>query len=983
MPKKKQSTFHWGPLVVTLLFVTIAALIFFRAARRRPAPRRRRAEPVITDTTVILSPRVKEVPGAEPTHFLVYRNDRADKVLLAGSWDRWATNRPMRLHKGYWVSDVRDLAVSLGRYEFKFLPDGEWETGPNRALYINEEEKMERPLDAIFSARIEEPDRVDVFFKDGVAAKTADIRVSLVPDTAVRELKWIEGGGSLSRLGYSVAGEFVTFCLDERVYGIAIPPTARVNVAGTFNGWNTDAGKTEWQLEDEDDDNVWKTTVSLPDPGAGERVFKFVVNGNRWLQAPQGAPNAVPDGRGNVNLEIDPALSEAPALQVYMAKPLALSNAYLLVVEGLGPRPAYRQITPGSVLDMRRSDKQLGTVIDRERYTTTYRLFAPRAKTVKLCFYDTPDHSLEGERSREPKRIVPLIRDADGVWEVTLQGIHVGRYYTYSVDGPAAAGEAFNPKVRIGDPYARAVAHAANNSIVIDPLATNRWFSGWTDDEYKAPAWEDVVIYEAHVRDLTIHPSSGVKPRLRGRYEGLLNSEGTGTGLDHLEKLGVNMIELLPVGEFENGTFEHGWGYSTAFFFAPEASYGRAPLQGSQYYEFKRLVNELHNRGFGVILDVVYNHVGGPDPFHMIDRKYYYRQDHEFKLSNFSGCGNDVRTEAPMMRRLIIENVLYWMREFHVDGFRFDLAELIDMETLMTLRDAARAENPDVLLISEPWSFRRDHKYELTGTGWAAWNNEFRDSVKYFVLGRGNRDDVKKAIRGSVETWTANPMQSINYLESHDDMCLADELSSHPRHDGRALVAEDAARNRLAATLLFTSLGIPMVAEGQEYIRSKRGIHNTFSHGDEINALNWDDRMRPLAATTLRYYAGMVRLRQGRAGTSLKWTNPVPADYYRWIEPAERHALGYVVNPKNHLGRPPMVVLVNAERRPVDFEVPFPAGRWRWVGNGTKIDPKNGFKGGEFKNKEGSVRKVRVPELTSYIFTALPPTRHSPAGVSP
>jgi pullulanase/glycogen debranching enzyme len=500
----------------------------------------------------------------------------------------------------------------------------------------------------------------------------------------------------------------------------------------------------------------------------------------------------------------------------------------------------------------------------------------------------------------------------------------------------------------------------------MDPEETNRWFAGWTDQDYRLPKHEDIVIYEMHVRDMTKHPSSHVGKSIAGKYEGLIASEGSGAALDHLKSLGVNVIELMPVQEFANGEDRYDWGYGPGFYFAPEASYGRQPLKGSQFYEFKNLVNELHNRGFGVIVDVVYNHVGGVNVFNLIDRRYHFRFNPDFSPSNFSGCGNDVRTEAPMMRRLIVDSVVHWMKEFHVDGFRFDLAELIDMETMMAIRDAARAVNPDVLLISEPWSFRGENKRELTGTGWSAWNNDFRYAAKDFVQGKRNRDWLQKCITGSVEIWAANPLQPINYVESHDDMALADELCTRPDRDGRHLQENDVAANRLAATVLFTSLGIPMMNAGQEFVRSKRGISNTYDRGDAINAIDWNDRSRPLAAETLNYYTDLLRLRLSSEGAAFRASERPPHGYYRWILPQDQQSLGYIVNVPRVHGGAGFIVLLNSGGDASEFNVPFPAGRWRLIGNGRLIQ----IEGlADEPDVEGpKERVVRVPPMSSYIF---------------
>jgi len=417
---------------------------------------------------------------------------------------------------------------------------------------------------------------------------------------------------------------------------------------------------------------------------------------------------------------------------------------------------------------------------------------------------------------------------------------------------------------------------------------------------------------------------------------------GTGTGLDHLRELGVNMIEFLPISEFsEYDDDPYNWGYSTVYYFAPESDYASDPKRGSAYYEFKQLVNDLHNQGFGVILDVVYNHVGGPNIFNLIDKKYYFRLYPDFSYSSFSGCGNDIRTEAPMMRKFIVDNILYFMREFRVDGFRFDLAELIDMETMMAIRDAARAENPKVLLISEPWSpGRGENKAQLRGTGWAAWNNDFRYAAKDFARGWSNRDWLKNCIFGSVNTWALNPLQSINYLESHDDMAFVDEISSAPNNDGRKLNEQDAAINRLAATILFTSLGNVMIYEGQEFLRSKWGFHNTYDKGDEVNAIRWTDRQRPLAAEALEYYRMLTHLRLSDAGAAFRVAYRPPDNYYRWLMPEHNKKLmGYVVNePKIHAGNG-FIVLLNSDTQEQNFYVNLPGNTsWRMIGNGRMID---------------------------------------------
>lgn len=970
----RRSVSRFVPVIITIAFVAGLAFLLTRTGGlERAKPRFLKRE--ILDG-IVLSPEELSLPGKRPCTTLRYEHPSAARVLIAGSWDHWSARHPLVKVDGEWHFDTRDLQLDFGRYQFKFLPDGKWEKGDNRELFVGLSGMLELPSDAIVSAVLEELNRIDIVLRD-FAGDVGRLDVRIRPKVKLRDVIWREASGQSRQSGYSVTGDRVTFLMDEAVYGVSVPASAKVAVAGSFNGWKADAS-SQWQLRDEDDDGTWEGTFALSLLGsdvAGEYPeFKFMIDGDRWLPPPQGCPNAVSDGKGNTNLRLDPGASRGGVLEVYTVDPLSLSVLHSVLIDGLGKRVAWRAITPGRVLDTFASDQPLGPWVDTSRNRTDFRIFAPRASRAELCLFDTPFYDVVATRqAAEPSAVYSMQWSSDGTWDVSVPGIGFGQYYGYRIDGPNGPGEGFAPQEFVGDPYARAVAHGDNAAIVVDFMATNRWFGGWSDHGFRAPAWQDAIIYETHVRDFSIDESAGVDIDLRGKFAGMLATAGKGTGLDHLRALGVNTIELMPVAEFGNGSNRYDWGYGTAYYFAPEASYGIAPLEGSQYHEFKHLVNELHRGGFSVILDVVYNHVGSPNVFHSFDRKYYFRLTPDLDHSNFSGCGNDVRTEAPMMRRLIVDNVLYWMNEFHVDGFRFDLAELIDMETLMAVRDAAREVNPNVLLISEPWSFRGDHKRQLKGTGWAAWNDEYRDAVKNFVRGYGDRQAVQIAIRGSVGSWTADPLQSINYVESHDDMCLTDELSPGDAHDGRNLSRATVARSRLAATALFTSLGIPMLCEGQEFLRSKQGIRNTFDRGDAVNGIRWTDRDRPRAAETLDYYRGLIKLRQSLEGEPFrvplgKWT---PPGYYAWILPLNPNAIGYIVNGQRKHSRFTFIVFLNADEQAVEFDVPFTKGTWITVGNGSQVDLA-GF-GEAWRADDLYVRRsVRVAALSSQILMRLP-----------
>jgi pullulanase/glycogen debranching enzyme len=894
-----------------------------------------------------LSAEVRMIPGAQPTRWLRYAAPTNARVEVSGSWNKWTKSFPMiRTNRTLFVLDVKTLPIDRpGRYEFKFIVDGQWEPGENRTLVINDDGLLERPPDVVLAARLDGRNEITVYLKRPIA-DARGIRAAIEPPVPIANVRISPGHPDKIARGYLIAGPTLKFVFDQKLYGLSLAPTNLVTVAGNFNWWNADGGRNGvWQLHDEDADGVWELAV----PADGLRypesdpfpMFRFVVDGERWTTPPASAPNRVRDPKGNVNLKIDFDEPGVSSIKLITAEPMNLSTTYNVVLDGLAPRRVRQVVSVGKLLDSITTSKALGAHLDKARGITTYRLFAPRATRVTLNIFTTPEYEVHRPTYRRltPAERYPMFKDEeDGVWEISLLGLDTGKYYSFNVDGPTGDGEAFNGQAFVSDPYSFASAHSMNNSIVIDRDETNEWFGGWTATEWKTPKLEDLVIYEAHVRDLTIHPSSGVPPHLRGTYEGVLATLGTGAGLDHIKSMGFNAIEFLPTCEFENGVRDYSWGYNTVHYFAPEASYGRKPLRGSHYYEFKRFVDGLHRAGFAVLKDVVYNHVGGPNVFAMIDKKYFFRLTPDYRFINFSACGNDVRTEAPMMRRFIVDNVLYWMREHKVDGFRFDLAELIDMETMRQIEREARALNPDVILISEPWSIRGQNKEKLRGTTWSAWNNDFRYAAKDFARGRADREWLKKVIVGSTEIWASNPLQSVNYVESHDDMALVDELSLRPDRNGKYVQSYEVGMNKLAATLVFTSLGIPMVNEGQEFLRSKYGINNTYNKGDAVNAIRWDDRSRPLAAEAMRYYQGLIAMRRSDAGRAFRVAQTPPRDYYLWIDPPEPRALGYIVNARGqHPGRA-FVVLLNSSDKTVTFDVPLPPGQWRVIGDHQTIN---------------------------------------------
>ncbi|MFQ5709929.1 MAG: alpha-amylase family glycosyl hydrolase [bacterium] len=652
---------------------------------------------------------------------------------------------------------------------------------------------------------------------------------------------------------------------------------------------------------------------------------------------------------------------------------------YFVEIKGHGKLP----VDSGVLLDALQSDKPLGFTVEGGR--TVFRVFAPRARSVKLVLFESHTDAVGAEYEMTAAK--------DGVWEFALPGTHWGKYYGYKVSGPADATEMFQPEAILADPYS--VAVCSKNSYLHEArsILINTQDYNWQGDTPLSIRWEDLIVYEMHVRDLTAHPSSGVKQK--GTYHGLLE-EGASGGLNHILELGVNAVELLPCQEFGNMEIPYNhkeilgetntwnpyarnhWGYMTSYFFAPESYYASGGtlepgaycgIHGQQVDEFKDLVKGLHQAGIAVIMDVVYNHVSQYDlnPLKYIDKKYYFRLDAHMDFLKLSGCGNDLKTERPMARRLIVDSVKYWLEAYHIDGFRFDLATMIDWETVEQITEAAKKINPNVILIAEPWG---GGKYDLAGfseRGWAAWNDLFRNGVKGqnpfdglgWIFGKywgpNNDDTVRSYIQGSLREQGGpflDKAHSLNYLESHDDFTLGDfirlgsgevspeekitYLNAHARLSPRQLQL-----NKLAAAFLLTSQGPVMIAEGQEFARSKviaptdapdpnvgRIDHNSYNKDNETNWLDFGHK--ELNRDLVDYYRGLIALRQ--AHPVFRHT---PAESIHFLHSETEWSVGFHLARKDSHDAKDFIVLLNANpQQAARFVVP--TGRWRKVVDGKR-----------------------------------------------
>lgn len=495
------------------------------------------------------------------------------------------------------------------------------------------------------------------------------------------------------------------------------------------------------------------------------------------------------------------------------------------------------------------------------RYTparSVFCLWAPTSQEAELVIYD----SWEGEAALK----LPMTREVRGTWRATVEGDLEGKFYTYRV----RLGKQWNEAV---DPYARAVGVNGDRGAILDLGKTDP--KGWREDKPPLEHPLDAIIYELHLRDLSIHSASGVAHK--GKYLGLAEAGTRGpggilTGLDHIVDLGVTHVQLLPFYDYSTESVDEtrldephfNWGYDPKNYNAPEGSYATDPyVPGLRIQELKTMIQALHDHGLRVIMDVVYNHVydGFRVNFTKLVPGYYLRYKQDGTLSNGSGCGNDVASEHFMMSRFIVESVIYWAKEYHIDGFRFDLMGLTDIDTMREIRRRLDEIDPSLMTIGEGWIMQTELSMAklanqsnadlLLGIG--QFNDDFRDVVKGniflhdqpgFISGmRGVESAIKAGIAGgiafspSIRRFAGEPEQCVNYVECHDNHTLWDKivLSTEGKTD-----EQRRSMHRLASAMVLTSQGIPFIHAGQEFMRTKGGVENSYKSPVEVNRLDWE-----------------------------------------------------------------------------------------------------------------------------------------------
>ena len=595
---------------------------------------------------------------------------------------------------------------------------------------------------------------------------------------------------------------------------------------------------------------------------------------------------------------------------------------------------------------------------------TQFTLWAPTADEVRLMLFEAGDggHAYE---------TISMESSEEGTWKTKVEKDLIGKFYTFNVK--------INDKW-LGDTpgiNAKAVGVNGKRAAIIDMKSTDP--EGWADDKRPALASPaDVILYEMHHRDMSIDPSSGIEHK--GKFlalteQGTVSPDKLATGIDHLKELGVTHVHLLPsydyasVDETRLDENKYNWGYDPQNYNVPDGSYSTDPYKPDvRIREFKQMVQALHKAGIRVVLDVVYNHTFNTSDsnFERTVPGYFYRQRPDGTYADGSACGNETASNRPMMRKYMIESVLHWINEYHIDGFRFDLMGIHDIETMNEIRAAIDKIDPSIFMYGEGWA-ASSPQLEADRLAMkanvekmpriAAFSDEMRDGLRggwdddtkgAFLVGEpGHEMSIKFGIVGAIEhpqvisdsvnyskkPWALQPTQMISYVSCHDDMCLADRLKATMPD---ASVEELAALQKLAETFVFTSQGVPFIFAGDEMMRDKKGVHNSYNSPDSINTIDWKNKTAH--KDVFEYVKGLIAMRKAHPAFRMGDADMVR----RQLEflPVENTNVGAFILKDNANGDSwkNIIVALNSRAEPVKLDIP--SGKYTVICKDGKINMK-------------------------------------------
>ena len=626
--------------------------------------------------------------------------------------------------------------------------------------------------------------------------------------------------------------------------------------------------------------------------------------------------------------------------------------------------------------------------------TARFRMWSPSAQAVKLKIY-------ANARGGVPETVVEMEKSENGTWKTAITPVPYGKYYTFQVKD--------NGKWLAETPgiWAKAVGVNGHRGAIIDISSATP--EGWAGDH--GPSLKninDAVIYEMHHRDFSVHPNSGIVNK--GKFIALSESgtsspSGEATGIDHLKELGVTHVHILPSYDFNsidesqlpsNG---YNWGYDPQNYNVPEGSYSTNPADpATRIKEMKQMIQDLHKAGIGVVMDVVYNHTAQNDDsnFSLTAPGYFYRHRPDGTYSDASGCGNETASDRRMVGDFIVNSVKYWAKEYHIDGFRFDLMAIHDMETMNRVAKELKAINPDIFVYGEGWTagdsplpveLRALKENVAKMNGIAVFSDDIRDAVKGhysdaadrgFATGKpGLEETVKIGIVASTAhpqvdyskganskfPYASSPQQVINYVSCHDDLCLTDKLAkSMPE----ASMEERQRAARLAQTIVFTSQGTPFMFAGEEVFRDKKGVHNSYKSPDSINAIDWN--LKHVNRRQFDYYKELIALRKSHPAFRMSTAADI-ARNIRFDKPTDANLISYsILNNANGDEWKEIKLVFNGADN--DAETNIPKGDWMVIAYDGEINH-NGL-----KTDAGAVRTIKggktiVPHRSALILAKI------------
>ena len=623
------------------------------------------------------------------------------------------------------------------------------------------------------------------------------------------------------------------------------------------------------------------------------------------------------------------------------------------------------------------------TEMDYTPESTKFMLWAPTADAVKVNIYN------EGVDS-EPINSINLSEGDNGQWTAEIMEDLKDKFYTFNVlvDGKWLGD---TPGV-----MAKAVGVNGKRAAIINLDDTDP--EGWADDKRpELKNFNDIILYEMHHRDFSMDSLSGIDNR--GKFlalteEGTKNIYGQTTGIDHLKELGITHVHILPsydyasVDETKLNTPQYNWGYDPQNYNVPDGSYSTDPYRPEvRIREFKQMVQSLHKAGIRVIMDVVYNHTFNTDDsnFQLTVPGYFYRFNDDGTFANGSGCGNETASDREMVRKYIVESVKYWVNEYHIDGFRFDLMGIHDIETMKTIRAELDKIDPTIFIYGEGWAAASPkypyEKLAMKANTWqmpgiAAFSDEFRDSLRgswsddtkgaFVTEGKGYESGVmfgiaaalphpqlKKSLMDYPASWTAQPSQMISYISCHDDHCIGDRLLiTAPNADA----AQRMRLLKLAETAVFTSQGVPFIFTGDELMRNKRGVKNSYNSPDSINVIDW--RLKKEHNDSYEYIRELIALRKSHPAFRLGTSEKV-YEHLEFINPGMKGVVAFRIK-----GQPEgenwkdITVILNAKDEAATVEVP--EGTYRVVCYDGKINSKNGLHNVKGKSLKAAAKSATI-----------------------